>query len=159
MNIPMKPLLVATLCLGAFAPAALAQKLPPPSRTVFKCGADGKTYYSDSPCMGAKRIDVEPTRGVSKLSGSERVGSDVRNEIWHEQLADAVQPITGMDARQFDKASRRTRLSAEAQRECRYLDGRIAETEQLETHTAKDARTSIQATLYEQRTRYRKLGC
>lgn len=57
-----------------------AQSLQPPSRTVFKCNQGGKTVYSDAPCLGAQRIEVEPTRGVSKLSGKERIGNDVQQE-------------------------------------------------------------------------------
>jgi hypothetical protein len=56
-------------------PVTFAQSLPAPSRTVYKCEVGGKVTYSDSPCLGATRIDVEPTRGVSKLSGSQRVVS------------------------------------------------------------------------------------
>jgi hypothetical protein len=60
------------------------------------------------PCLGAaEKLEVEPTRGVSKLSGSERIGSDVSRERWREGLAEAVRPITGMDAKQFATFGRR----------------------------------------------------
>ena len=44
-------------------------KLPPTSRTVYKCQEGAKTVYSDEPCLGAQRINVEPTRGLDKSSG------------------------------------------------------------------------------------------
>lgn len=79
-------------CLAAFIlliPAVdyvCAQSLPPPSRTVFRCEEGGKVVYSDSPCVGARKIDVEPTRGVSKLSGRERVGRDVQQSSFGSSL-------------------------------------------------------------------------
>ncbi|MBK1714845.1 hypothetical protein CKO43_18960 [Rubrivivax gelatinosus] len=59
------------LCLAAAlgATAAQAQKLPTPSRDVFRCESNGKVIYSDSPCIGAKKVDVEPTRGLDASSG------------------------------------------------------------------------------------------
>jgi hypothetical protein len=57
---------------------------------VFKCENGGKTFYSDSPCLGAKKIDVEPTRGLNKSTGSERTGKDVSREMQREQFAEAV---------------------------------------------------------------------
>ena len=40
-----------------------AQKLPPPSNTVYKCQAGGQTVYSDSPCLGAEKLEIEPNDG------------------------------------------------------------------------------------------------
>ena len=78
---------------------AQAQPLPPPSRTVFKCDEGGRVVYSDRPCLGAKKIEVEPTRGVSRLSGRERVGSDVQREVFRENVAEALRPATDMNPR------------------------------------------------------------
>jgi len=47
-------------------------KLPEPTRTVFKCEEAGKVTYSDAPCLGAQKVDVQPTRGLNKSSGTER---------------------------------------------------------------------------------------
>lgn len=63
--------------LAAFTFVAHAQSLPPPAKTVFKCEENGRVVYSDSPCLGAKTVDVEPPRGVSRLSGHERVNAQV----------------------------------------------------------------------------------
>jgi hypothetical protein len=108
----------ALRCTCALQLAALsiasAQTLPLPSRTVFRCDVAGKVVYSDSPCLGARKVDVEPTRGADKSTGKERVGSDVRREQQREGLANAVKPITGMNAKQFDVATNRTKLTAEA---------------------------------------------
>lgn len=108
---------------------AFAQKLPATTRTVFKCEAAGKIVYSDAPCLGATRIDVEPTRGLNKSSGRELIGNDIRREQNREIFAEAVRPITGMDAKQLDTQGRRMKLSADAQRDCRRLDSEIPATE------------------------------
>jgi hypothetical protein len=57
--------LLAVCLLGSTA--ASAQSLPQPSRTVFKCKKDGKIVYSDSPCLGAEKLEVVPTRGLTPL--------------------------------------------------------------------------------------------
>ncbi|MEK8086891.1 hypothetical protein WNB94_10760 [Aquabacterium sp. A3] len=44
---------------------AIATSLPPPSRTVYKCEVGGKVHYADSPCVGAQKVDVTPTRGMN----------------------------------------------------------------------------------------------
>lgn len=92
---------IGLLLMAAPGMDAWAQSLPQPSRTVFRCEVEGKVTYSDSPCLGARRIQIEPTRGVSKLSGSERIGNDVRVERHREIMAEALQPLTGMDARRW----------------------------------------------------------
>ena len=74
-----------------------AQKLPAPSREVFKCEHGGKVVYSDAPCLGAKKVDIEPTRGLDKQSGQVRRGADVRQERLSEQITEAYRPIFGDD--------------------------------------------------------------
>jgi hypothetical protein len=121
---------------------------------------DGKVFYSDDPCLGAKKIDAEPTRGVDKLSGRERTGNDVRREqhreIIHKGL---IQPITGMDAIQYETYQRRFRLAPEAKKECAELDTVIARTESDEAAAKKDSLSSVQRHLFAQRSRYRQIGC
>src|SRR5665213_1158417 len=77
--------------------AVNAQSLPPTSRTVYKCTDGGRVTYSDAPCLGAKKLEIEPTRGLNQVSGKERVGPDVRQELQHEQLVNAVKPVTGLN--------------------------------------------------------------
>jgi hypothetical protein len=139
--------------------SAFAQNLPPPSRTVYKCDVAGKMVYSDSPCLGAVKIDVEPTRGLNKSSGRELVGTDVRREQHRETIAEAVRPITGMDTKQFEVQSRRMKLSSDAQQECRRLDRDIAATENEEKRLAQSALTEMQRSLFTMRRRVRELGC
>ena len=102
---------LTALTVLTFAPQA--QSLPPPAKTVFKCEENGKVVYSDSPCLGAKTVDVEPPRGVSRLSGQERVGSAVQQERLREHIADAMRPLTGMNPKQYETFGRRQKLPAD----------------------------------------------
>ena len=52
---------VCALCAGFGSGRVSSQNLPPPSSTVFKCEANGRIVYTDSPCMGAQRIEIDPT--------------------------------------------------------------------------------------------------
>jgi hypothetical protein len=138
---------------------ASAQQLPPPSRTVFKCNVAGKAVYSDSPCLGAERLEVDPTRGLDAASGRKVVGSDVTRERHREQVAEMMRPITGMDAKQLDAYGRRMKLSQATQRECLNLDKALPLAEKEEGETAGVARTTVQERLYGLRKRFRELGC
>jgi hypothetical protein len=157
----MQRLLVLVPLLG-FA-SAFAQGMPPPTRTVYKCEEGGKVHYSDSPCLGAKKLAVEPTRGLNKSTGQELQGTDVRNERFREGLAEAVKPLTGMDAKQIDQFGRRQRLSPEAQRQCRVLDQQLPAVEAAEAATAGASAASrlltAQQRLLELRAEYRRLRC
>ena len=138
---------------------AFSQHLPAPSRTVYKCENNGKTFYSDSPCLGAKKIDIEPTRGLNKLTGSERSGKDVSREIQREQIAEAVKPVTGLTAKQFEVAGRRQKLDANAQRRCQSLDAALPSLEQQESNATASERHQLQAQVFNLRAEYRRLGC
>lgn len=152
--------LPSLLALLFWTGAALAQPLPPTSRTVYKCESGGKIHYSDAPCLGARKVDVEPTRGLNKSSGQERQGADVRQEHLREGFAEAFKPLTGLNAKQLDQLGRRQKLSPDAQRQCQKLDPQVLAAEAAE----KSARTaaklkSAQQRLFELRTAYRRLGC
>lgn len=137
-----------------------AQKLPTTSRTVYKCEDGGKVHYSDAPCLGAKKIDVEPTRGLDKSSGSTRTGSDVVREKHREIFADAVRPLTGMDSKQLETAGRRQSLTSTAQKDCKWLDGEILVAEQAEANVPQGvARQSAQERLLGLRSSYHSTGC
>lgn len=139
---------------------ALAGGLPPPSRTVYKCEDGKKVYYSDSPCLGATKVDVTPTRGLNKSTGRELVGTDVRREQTREQVADAIRPLTGMSAQQLDKFVRRMQLSGDAQRQCRELDHELPWAEQSERTATDPAQLkSTQIRLLNLRKQYRELRC
>jgi len=152
-------LLVAIASLVVGSTQVCAQKLPPTSRTVFKGVVAGKTVYSDSPCLGAQKIDVEPTRGLNKSSGRVQEGNDVRREQHREIVADAIRPVTGMDAKQLDSQGRRMKLTAEVQRECRRLDSEIPIAEQEEKRVDLQALVDVQAQLLRMRRSFREQGC
>ena len=142
-----------------FSGLAETQSLPAPSRTVFRCEEGGKVVYSDSPCLGAKAINVAPTRGVSKLSGRERVGIDVQREVFQEQMAEAIRPLSGMNPKQYEVFSRRMKLTSAAQRECQHLDRQIPPLEQTEAQASGQDFAAAQRRLFGLRSRFRELGC
>ena len=153
--------LVALIATGVAmaVPSAAAQKLPPPSRTVYKCQEGSKVHYSDSPCLGAEKLAVQPTRGMNKSTGKELAGQDVRHEQQRETMAEALRPLTGMDAKQLDRFGRRMKLAPEAQRECLRLDREIPAAEHEERTTAGEERKVSQQRLLAFRSRFRAAGC
>ncbi len=142
------------LVLMTAASISLAQVLPVPTRTVYKCNVNSKTSYSDSPCVGAQRLDIEPSRGVGKSAGQ-----DVQRERHREMLAEAVRPLTGMDAKQLDAHGRRMKLSADAQRECRALDTEISDAERDEARGIGEQQELEKVRLLGTRKRFRELRC
>jgi len=143
----------------ASAPFLSAQPLPAPSRTMYKCKVKGTTTYSDTPCLGATKLEVEPTRGVSKISGNERLGNDVANERYRETFAEAIRPLSGMDAKQYATFSRRYQLPSSAQQECRTLDQELPLVEEEEKHATQHALNDVQARLFLMRKRLYDLRC
>lgn len=136
-----------------------AQNLPAPSRTVYKCEVNGKISYSDEPCVGAQKIDVEPTRGVNQLSGKGRTGKDVRHEHEREMIYEAFRPLTGKDAKEMTVIERRMKLTENERRECAALDRSISTGEAEERTASKQSLQLVQERLYTQRSRFRQLGC
>lgn len=158
----MLPVLASCLLASSHA-----QPLPPASRTVFKCDLNGKVSYSDAPCPGAQRIEVQPTRGLNKSTGTERVGSDVQQERFHEAFAEGLKPITGMTPEQLKKAGQRAQLAPQAQHECSQLDRALPAAEKEEAALLRQARSEARDTglkqaqtrLLLQRQRARELRC
>jgi len=150
---------LAGLMLAGWTGAAAAQTLPAPSRTMYKCTVNKVTSYSDKPCLGAERLVVNPARGVSKLSGTERIGNDVLAERNRENLANAIRPLTGMSPEQYEVARRRYQLSSAAQQECRRLDPSLLQLEAMEKAADKTARPIIQHDLFILRQRFTELRC
>ena len=155
------PAILSVLFLAASAAAVFAQatKLPPPTRTVYKCVVNGKTTFSDEPCLGAEKIQVEPTRGVDKSTGITRKGADVRHEELKEALAEVYKPLTGMNAKELDATQRRLMLEPAARLECAQLDQRIAVGESDERSATGSQRTAAQRQLLLDRQQHRRLGC
>jgi hypothetical protein len=140
--------------------AATAQGLPPPSRTVYKCEEAGKVYYSDSPCLGAKKIEVQPTRGLNKSTGKELIGQDVRRERHQDSVAQGLRPLTGKGTEALYRAGRRSQLSPESQRTCSQLDLELPKAEAAE-RAAEDGESlrAAQVHLLRLRTLYRENRC
>jgi hypothetical protein len=149
----------ALICTAMAAMQGYAQKHPPASRTVFKCQEAGKTVYSDAPCLGAKVIDVEPTRGLNKSSGRVQIGADVQHEQGREMIAEIMRPLTGLDAKQLAVQGRRNQLSLENQQECGRLDGEVSAAQQGEKNATRSDRKDVQMKLYQLRKRFQVLGC
>ena len=141
------------------AAATFAQTLPPASRTVYKCQDANKTYYSDSPCLGAQRVDLQPTRGMDSSSGREMHGKDVQHEKQREAMAEALRPLTGMDAKQLNRAGRRAKLLPDVERQCRRLDREIPQAEQTERLAKGEDLRASQLRLLNLRSSYRSQGC
>jgi len=142
------------ISFAAVSAASCAQTLSPPSRSVYKCSANGKITYSDAPCLGAQRLDIEPTRGVGG-----REGRDVQRERQREMIAEAIRPLTGMNAKQLDLHGRRMKLTPEAQRECHALDAQTPATEREEAQAAGERREILKVNLLNLRQRQRELRC
>lgn len=157
----MKEKALATgLVLAALNPVlTLAQHLPAPSRTIYKCNVAGKVVYSDDPCKGAEKLEIEPTRGMDSLSGKRAVGADVNRERSRESFAEAIRPLSGMNAKQLDAYGRRQKLSAEQRQECSALDKDMSEIEQKEARAVGNARANLQEQLFVMRKRFRELRC
>lgn len=147
--------------LAMFGAAVLAQSsnLPAPSRSVYKCETNGKVIYTDEPCLGAKRVEVQPTRGLDKSSGRAQVGADVARERRREAFAEGLRPVTGMTPEQFEKAGQRTRLTPQAQRECRTLDVEVPRAEAAEGSATGTDLAIAQRQLLMLRKRQRELRC
>ena len=141
------------------AKAAISQKLPPPAREVYKCQEAGKVIYSDSPCLGAEKIDTEPTRGLNKSSGKELTGKDVQREHRREITAEALKPLTGLDAKQLDQQGRRMKLNPESQKRCQLLDHSIPMAEREERSVQSNNSAETKQRLFSMRTEFRSLGC
>jgi hypothetical protein len=162
----MRTLQAHILCLATvlFTNGALTyaetNKLPSPSRTIYKCDSSGKIVYSDEPCPGAKKMDIEPSRGLNKSTGREMIGTDVARERQRESIAEAVRPLTGLSPEQFAVQSRRMQIEPKARAECASLDGqlKIAERDPSATVTTREKKQN-QQNLYVMRKRYKELRC
>lgn len=147
-------LIASYILFTAATPISSAQTLPAPSRSVFKCSEKGVMSYSDVPCLRAERLEIEPTRGVGR-----KEGRDVQQERHREMFAEAIKPLTGLDAKQLDIQGRRMRLSPDIQRECRGLDAQIPNAERDEGRATGERLTVIKASLFTLRQRQRELRC
>ena len=133
--------------------------LPQPSRSVYKCTVDGKVSYSDEPCLGAQRLEIEPTRGLNKSTGREMTGKDVGREKHREVMAEALKPLSGMDAKELEVFQRRQLLTPQVRVECGSLDAGIARAEADEKVAPMQMRRDVEERLLNLRKRQRDLRC
>ena len=123
---------ISTLVNMAFAQSTL----PPTSRTVYKC-----------------------TRGFNKDTGREIIGNDVRREKRSEMMAEAIKPLTGMNADQYKVYERRYKLSPESKQACKRLDQLIPQAEFTEKHASPEELATAKNNLFVLRKSYSKNGC
>jgi hypothetical protein len=147
------------LALPVLGASSVAQTLPPPSRTVYRCEQDGKVVYSDAPCLGAKRVDLAPTRGLDATSGRPQAGADVRREKHDELMSDALRPLLNESPEQRSTRHKRFKLSAAAKSECEALDAQIPELERRERSPRSESLSQVQQVLLASRSRFRELRC
>lgn len=151
-------LTLLTTCLFACG-GVQAQKIPEPARAVFKCTVKGKVVYTDDPCPGAERVDIQPTRGLNKSTGKELLGADVKRERHNEAMADAMRPIFNESASQRETRHRRAKLVSAAQAECASLDRLLVHEEASEQRASPPERAESQASILRLRKRHRELRC
>jgi hypothetical protein len=150
----MRAAVITFFLIAATGLQTSAQSLPGPSRTVFKCTVAGKIQYSDSPCLGAEKLEIDPPRGIGK-----HAGADVQRERNREMMADAIKPLTGMNAKPLDADGKRMQLPLEAQRECRSLDMQVPELERAQVALSGTQRDTAAKQLLSLRQRQRELRC
>ena len=131
------------------------------SAQVYRCELEGKTIYSDAPCLGAKRVDTTPTQGMDKLSGRSRKSAEVRRDEHQKMVTEALRPFHGMSHQEMSPRYRRSqnRLTPAEHAECEALDGTIKQLEQREGSAQGDALKRTQMQLLQQRQRYKELNC
>ncbi len=157
-SIQCLPVLAALLC-ASVVQAQNSTTLPPTGRIVFKCVVGKKAVYSDDPCPGAQRIDIEPTRGFSRSTGRESVGADVARENHRDQMAEIWKPVTGLTPRQLAVHQRRYPLTLQDRLECDSLDAGIAQLENKERAAPLEDQPAVKQQLYLLRKRDRALRC
>lgn len=129
---------------------------------IYKCERDGKTTFTDEPCVGAKRIEVQPTQGLDKWSGQSKKGADVRKEEYRRLWDDSMRPLTGpVDHQQMNRRRDRyaKHLTPAEHTECERLDKTMRDLEAQEAAAQADDLNKLQADLFKQRARYRSLKC
>ncbi|MDA8456328.1 DUF4124 domain-containing protein [Acidovorax sp. GBBC 3334] len=140
------------MCLCCVSPAH-AQK------AVYRCDTGGRVSYSNEPCVGAKEIDATPTQGMDKMTGTSRKGADVQRHEHDTAMADALKPLTGMNAEQFRVYKHRMPLSAPDKAECARLDYQLPDLKQRAAKAPTGDRAAAEVDLYKARKRFNDLNC
>ena len=150
--------------VAAVSVCALAQPVTPASRSAYKCKIDGKTVYSDEPCLGAQKIDIEPSKSANATTRSSASSNARRQQPRPEPQAEASAQgdhATAADAetKPAQVLSGRARLSSASQRECRDLESSITVLEREEKEASKSELPRVQGQLFTKRKRFVDLGC
>lgn len=115
--------------------------------------------YSDAPCVGAKEIDATPTQGMDKMTGISRKGADVRRDEHNAVMADALKPLTGMNADQYRVYKHRLKLSPRDNAECVRLDTKLPELKQRAATAVPTDKALADVELYKARKQFNDLNC
>ena len=143
----------ALLGLLSFGFHAHAQK------PVYRCETAGKVSYSDAPCVVAKEIDATPTQGMDKMTGTSRKGADVRRDEHNAVMADALKPLTGMNADQYRVYKHRLKLSPRDKAECARLDTNLPELKQRAATALSSEKALADVELYKARKQFNDQNC
>ena len=129
------------------------------AEAVYKCTDNGKVSYSNEPCLGAQRVDTMATRGLDKMSGVQRSGTDVQAEKHNETMERAVQSVIGKNYRR-ERAIKRQYHTAFDKLQCERLDGQIEALEKEENFIKNKVQLEIlQAELFQRRKAFKDLDC
>ena len=144
------------LALPLLALTSLCSAAPP---TVYRCETSGRIGYSDTPCVGARVIDVTATQGADKMTGRSIKGKEVQGEEFHRTLDDATRSLHGLSHGEMDVLRRRQKLSSATQMQCALLDRQVpAIAARIKAPSgAFDGRSEVE--LYKARKRVFDLGC
>lgn len=143
----------ALLGLLSFGFHAHAQK------PVYRCETAGKVSYSDAPCVGAKEIDATPTQGMDKMTGTSRKGADVRRDEHNAVMADALKPLTGMNADQYRVYKHRLKLTPRDKAECARLNTNLPELKQRAATALSSEKALADVELYKARKQFNDQNC
>lgn len=155
---------LVVVLVAAVSACALAQPVSPASRSAYKCTIDGKTVYSDEPCLGAQKIDIEPGKAANATTRSSSTSSNARRqqprpEPKAEPSAEGDHASTDVETKPAQVLSGRARLSSASQRECRDLESSITVLEREEKEASKSDLPRVQGQLFTKRKRFVDLGC
>lgn len=142
--------IVAAMCLGA------AYAGGPPT---YKCHNGPRIEYSDEPCVAGEVVDTTPTHGMDKSTGVSRKGRDVQRAELQEVFANALKPLTGMNADQLQTAGRRQKLPLADQQQCAALDNQIPAQEMAARGATAPDKGKADVRLYLSRKQFKDLKC
>ena len=118
------------------------------SQPTYKCVTAGKVSYSDEPCVGATVVDITPTQGLDKITGTSKKGADVQRSEHNKLMADIFKPILRQTPEERARATKRAGMLPEENAECYMLDGQV-----------RDSKSRNEVSLYQTRKRYKDLKC